>query len=490
MFLTREETTRVSAWRHPMKITMKTAADKDGRLVAHRVRILENTGPYTSFGPTVLDVCMEVAVGPYKWRSVEVEGYSIFTNYGLSGAFRGYGAPQANVGLESQIDIIAERLGIDPLEFRKRNVVKVGETSVWGHKEGGKAGVYETLLEAEKTDLWVNRSRIKQTSRRPWIKIGVGMSAAMKGVGYGATPDTAAAMMSMKSDGAVVAGISPVEIGQGNMTGYAAVASEILRCDMRRIQVSTGNTDVPNGGGSSASKALYVAGSALVNAAESLVAQILTQASKMLNASLEELDHKDLRVFVKDQPSISLSFADVVKTLGGELRVEGQFDVPRVSSAIPGSLQIPHIIHSFATTVAQVEVDTMTGVVKVKRIIFVPEAGRVINRDAFVGQCVGGVVQGMGFGLCEDAVLDKGVLKTNNFTTYIIPAAGDIPRIEVLPVDGYEDTGPLGIKGVSELPVVPIAAAILDAIHDAVGIRMRQVPATPQRVYALLHQST
>jgi len=376
------------------------------------------------------------------------------------------------------------------LEFRKQNVVKVGETSVWGHREGGKAGIYDTLLEAEKTDLWINRSRIKQGSTRPWIKIGVGISAAMKGVGYGATPDTAAALISMKNDGTVEVGVSPVEIGQGNMTGYAAIASEILRCDVREIRVSTGNTDVPNAGGSSASKALYVGGSALANAAKDLVCRILAQASKMLSRPIEELDYKDLKVFVKDEPSTSVSFAEVVGALGGELRVEGQFDVPRASSAIPGSLQIPHIIHSYASTIAQVEVNTMTGVVKVKRIIFIPEAGRVINRDAFIGQCVGGVVQGMGFGLYEDAVFNKGLLKTNNFTTYIIPAAGDIPRIDVIPVDGYEESGPLGVKGVAELPVVPIASAILDAIHDAVGIRLLQVPATPERIYAMLQHKT
>jgi CO/xanthine dehydrogenase Mo-binding subunit len=235
-----------------------------------------------------------------------------------------------------------------------------------------------------------------------------------------------------------------------------------------------------------ASKGLYAGGSAVKKAVENLLERTLGLASKFLGYPRDQLEHKDLSVYVRNNPSVSISFAELAAKEGGQISAEGVFDVPRAETTVPGSLQIPHIIHSYATAVAEVEVNTLNGRVKVRRILFVPEAGKVVNLDSYMGQCVGGLVQAMGYAIMEDVVAEDGVLRTTNFTTYVLPMAGDVPRIEVLPIDGFEPTGPLGAKGIAELPLTPVASAVANAIYDATGTRVFHLPATAERVYDAL----
>jgi CO/xanthine dehydrogenase Mo-binding subunit len=234
----------------------------------------------------------------------------------------------------------------------------------------------------------------------------------------------------------------------------------------------------------SASRSTYIGGNAILLAAKKILDLLVESAGKELG----ETTH-DLRVgaseVVSTKTGRKISYARIAERMtSATLPVEavGTFDVPRVEP-IKGSLEIPHLFYMFACSLAEVEVDTMTGAVRVARLVCIPDAGRVINPLTFEGQIEGAAVQGLGYAVMEEARIEEGVLTTPNFSTYLIPTVKDVPEIEVIAVESHEDTGPFGAKGVGEIGLVPIAPAILNAIHDATGTRLYEIPATPERVY-------
>ena len=210
MVWTREESGIVGTKRHPMTVITKTATDKKGKLLANKVKIIADTGAYASLGPTVLDVAVENSCGPYKIPNVDIDAYSVYTNNGVAGAFRGFGAPQVNFAMETNMDIIAERLSIDPITLRKINVLHSGDTGPFGLKVNGSVGIYETLVKAEKSGIWKNRRSCKSKTSAPWCKIGVGVASAVKGFGFGALPDFAAASIELKPAGKFVVEFAPL----------------------------------------------------------------------------------------------------------------------------------------------------------------------------------------------------------------------------------------------------------------------------------------
>lgn len=488
---TREESGVAGLKRHPMIITMKTGALQDGKLLANKVRIISDTGAYASLGSTILDVAMENSCGPYRVPNVDVEGFCVYTNNGVAGAFRGFGAPQANFAMESQMDVLAERLGMDRIELRKRNALRPGDSGPFGPIVGS-IGVYETLEKAEKSDIWVNRERHKAKPPRPWSKRGVGLAVGVKGFGFGALPDFGASSIEITPIGKFVVGVSCPELGQGNTTAYAQIAAEALRCSVEDIYVASADSGLaPDTGTSSASMSLVRGGNAILAAAPKMLDLLLNAASKILQEPKEQLYCDAGKVLSKPDPRKSVAYASIAKTLhrmGGDTRVVAGFNVPRVDKPVEGSIEIPHLSYMYATAVALVEVDTLTGATRVLRFLVVPEAGRVINPQGYIGQCEGAIVQGLGYALTEDTIIEEGVVKTNNFTTYIIPTIADTPEIEVDPVETYERMGPFGAKGLGEIALVPVAAAVCNAIYDAVGVRVKSIPSTPERVFMALRE--
>jgi CO/xanthine dehydrogenase Mo-binding subunit len=487
MVWTREESGIAGMKRHPMKVTMKTAANKDGRLLANKVRIVADTGAYASLGPTVLDVAVENSCGPYRIPNIEIDAYSVYTNNAVSGAFRGFGAPQVNFAMETNMDIIAEKLALDRLEIRKRNVLREGDIGPFGYKTLGSVGIYETLLKAENSDLWMNREKYKSDTAAPWLERGVAVVTAVKGFGFGALPDFAAASIQITPTGKFIVGASCPEIGQGAITAYSQIAAEALHCDINEVNVASADSKLaPDTGTSSSSMALVRGGNAILAAAPKMIDLLLDAAAKIIGERKENLILKNSRISSTNDRNKTVTYSDVAHHLhqmSAETRVIAGYNVPRVEKPVEGSIEIPHWSYMYATAVALVEVNTLTGATKVVKFFLSPESGKIINPQLYTGQCEGAVVQGLGFALTEDTQIEDGMIKTNNFTTYVIPTIADIPDIEIAPVETFEKIGPFGAKGLGEIGVIPVGSAVANAIYDATGARVYALPATPERVF-------
>jgi CO/xanthine dehydrogenase Mo-binding subunit len=438
----------------------------------------------------ILDVSMETCCGPYNIPNVDIEACCVYTNNGFSGAFRGFGAPQSIFAMESQMDMIAEKLHIDKLEVRKRNATREGDLSTFGVKIPGSIGIHETLDVTSKSDLWIHRDTHKAQPSEPWCKRGIGVACALKGFTFGALPDFGAASITLNIDGTFAVGVSCPDMGQGNVTGYAQIAAEELRCRLEDVRIDSADTGLaPDTGGSSASRSLYVGGNAIVRAAQKMRELLLSHGSQLLCEPESKLQCRDGAVIARDDPTRKATCASIAahaQAHGSQRRVEAGFIVPRFERPIEGTIEIPHWSFMYATAVALVEVDTLTGKTKVLRFLIAPDSGKVINPQGFRGQCEGAIVQGLGYALTEDAIIKDGHLETPNFTTYLIPTIEDAPDIEVVPVETYEKTGPFGAKGVGEIAIVPVAAAISNAIYDATGVRSFALPITPERLFFAL----
>jgi len=487
MVWTREESGVAGIKRHPMIVTTKTAANRDGRITANQVRIIADTGAYASLGPTVLDVAMENSCGPYRIPNIDIDAYSVYTNNAVAGAFRGFGAPQVNFAIESNIDIIAEKLGLDRLEIRKRNVLREGDVGPFGYKIMGSVGIYATLQRAERSNLWMNRDVYKSKASNPWSKRGIAVTTGVKGFGFGALPDFAAASIQITPTGKFVVGISCPEIGQGGVTAYSQIAADALNCDISDVYLASADSDLtPDTGTSSSSMGLVRSGNAIRTAAAKMNELLLEAASRILGEQKTKLALGQSMISSRRSPTISVTYVDIAQHLhskGEETRVVAGFEVPRVNKPVEGSLEIPHLSYMYATAIALVEVDTLTGVTKVLQFYLSPDSGRIINPQSYTGQCEGAIVQGLGFALTEDTQIEDGQIKTNNFTTYIIPTICDIPEIQVEPVETQDTFTPLGAKGLGEIGIVPVGSAVANAIYDATRARLFTLPATPERVY-------
>ncbi len=490
MVWTREESGTTGMKRHPMTVITKTAADKKGRLLGNKVKIIADTGAYASLGPTVLDVAVENCCGPYKIPNVDIDAYSVYTNNGVAGAFRGFGAPQVNFAMETNMDIIAERLGIDPIALRKINVLREGDTGAFGLRVNGSVGIYETLLRAERSRIWKTRRKNKSKSSAPWCKLGVGVASAVKGFGFGALPDFASVSIQLKPAGKFVVGVSCPEIGQGATTAYAQIGAEALNCDIDEVYIDSADTQLsPDSGTSSASMALVRGGNAILAAAPKMIELLLKAAGEILHENPQNLSAKQSHVKSTRNSKKRVSYSEIAQHLqrsGAEMKVVAGYNVPRVEKPIQGTLEIPHMSYMYSSAVAQVEVDTQTGATRILKFFLSPECGRIINPQSYTGQCEGAIVQGIGFALTEDTQIENGIVRTNNFTTYIIPTIADIPEIEIDPVETLERIGPFGAKGLGEIGIIPVGSAIANAIHDATGTRIYTLPATAEIVYDAL----
>src|SRR5208282_5032105 len=487
---TREESGITGIKRHPMIITTKTATDREGNLIANQVRIIADTGAYASLGPTVLDVAVENSCGAYKIPNVDIDAYLVYTNNGVSGAFRGFGSVQVNFALESNMDMIAEKLGIDRLELRKKNVLREGDIGPFGYAIRGSVGVYETLLKVENSELWKNKLKYKTEKTAAWCKRGIGIATGVKGFGFGALPDFAAASIQITPVGKFVIGISCPEIGQGGITAYTQIAAEALNCHIDDIYIASADSQLaPDTGTTSASMALVRGGNAILAAAPKMNQLLLAAGSQILQEPSDKLQIEQSYVKSNLDRKKIVTLAQIAQYLekkGSDTKVIGGFNVPRFEKPAEGSIEIPHWSYMYASGIALVEVNTLTGATKVLKFLLATDCGKIINPQSYSGQHEGAILQGIGFALMEDTLIENGNVLTNNFTAYIIPTIADMPDIQIEPVETYEKIGPFGAKGLGEIGIVAVPAAIANAIYDATGARIYSLPATPERVYKAL----
>jgi len=473
----REEVFQVTSKRHPLKIQYKSGAKKDGTLTAVEVDILGDTGAYASYGATVAIRSAVHATGPYQVPNVKVRSRMAYTNNSWSGAMRGFGIPQMAFAHESQMDLLARALKMDPIEIRLKNCLRIGSETATGQTMMASVGIGETL---KKVREWRDRLPvIKDDSPKSSIKRGIGVASMWYGIGNTGIANPSAAQMEIDPSGEVRLFTGVADIGQGSDTVLLQIASEATGVPLREIRMIRADTALTtDAGATSASRQTYISGNAILNAIKSLKEEVINEAGRILEVERKDLYFEDGEIKLKSKPSISISMKELAKRCGRVLRGEGYFD-PETTRLDPETGQgSPYAAYAFATHFAEVEVDTETGKVKVNRVVASHDVGKAIHPKNVIGQIMGGVAMGTGFALMEEFVPEK----TTSFVDYLIPTSKDVPEVIPIIVEDGVPTGPFGAKGVGEPALIPSAPAILNAIADAIGQRIYHLPANLERV--------
>jgi carbon-monoxide dehydrogenase large subunit len=479
---TRDEEFTACVTKHPTHLTFKTGLMRDGTFVARKITAIFNTGGYADTGPLVSRNGAFSGTGPYRFPHVWVDSYCVYTNSPLGGAFRGYGVPQLTWAHESQMDMIAHRLGMDPVDLRRRNLFDLGDTTCTGEILRTSVGVKETLKRA-----------VEETAGTPLgdpgkrkVAYGRGL-ATMHKLTY--TPTTSTAVIKMHQDGTVNLLCSSLEMGQGIYTSLRQIVAEGLGMPMDHVSVSPPDTSyTPYDQSTSGSRSVFHMGNAMLLAVGDLTEQLCKLKAKLDDVPLDSLDYQDGAVRRKETNDVETA-KDIIRrsygARGTTLQGSGTFTPPSAQAPDKETGQSPKVsaFWMYATHVADVEVDLETGKVKVLRLVAVHDAGRLINPDGAEAQIEGGVAQGLGATLHEEMIVRDGIVTNPTFAEYKIPATMDIPEIVPIIIESFpHEEGPFGAKGLGEPVLAPTSPAIANAIYDATGVRVTSLPITPEKV--------
>jgi putative selenate reductase molybdopterin-binding subunit len=494
--LTREEEFVSSRIRHAQTITFRSAVDDDGRLLAQDHHVVGNTGPYATHGFTVQSVSGQRGLSQYNCPAKRYTADVAYTNRPVAGAFRGYGAPQALFALESHMDDIARSLGLDPVELRRRNWVRTGDPldilPMLGERGAAEiagdmplvtsCATDECVAQALRAIGWERRNdpQWKQPPDRPNIRRGIGFALCMQAT---AIPnlDMGGASIKMNDDGSFNLLVGATDLGTGADTVLAQIAAEVLGVGVDDIVVYAADTDLtPFDVGAYADSTTYISGMAVKKASEAVRERIVLRAARLLE--LDDPGGIDLtngQAWAPDGRSVTLS--DVALHA---LHIEDQEQIMATASHVSGESPPP-----FAAQVAEIEVDVDTGQVTVTRLVMAVDCGVAINPTTASGQVEGAMVQALGYALTEDLVLDEAGRAVNaRFGPYWIFRPDDTPPMEVFLVQTMEPSGPFGAKSVGEIAIDGVAPAVRNAILDATGVTVNELPLTPERVWRALHR--
>jgi len=467
MVLTRLESLYLHTKRHAMHHKLRLGCSSDGKFQALDCEILADTGAYSSAGIPVLDQATLFATGPYEIPNIRISGLSVYTNNLPCGAMRGFGIPQSAYAIECLVDEVAEKLGISPFVIRRKNGLRIGSRTATGQILNASVPFLQTIDRAEEE---VERALKELPPPLPGLKRGIGIASSYKNVGLGlGMPEPTGVILELQPDGKILVLFGGAELGQGSDTTIAQIAADALQVPYNQIEVyacDTGKT--PDGGITSASRTTYMSGNAVMEAAPEFKAMLA-----------DEVGHLG--------PYHEYELVDAGKNLqenGRKLIYSHTYNPPKTFplDAKGEDERTNFVTFSYATQAAILDVDPTTGEVEVRKMIAVHDVGRTINPLGAKGQIEGSCIIGMGYALSEELILDKGYLATDTLAKIGIPTIAHSPSIEVVLLEDPEPTGPFGAKGIAEAATVPSAPAVINAIHDAVKVRIYRLPATPDRV--------
>jgi CO/xanthine dehydrogenase Mo-binding subunit/aerobic-type carbon monoxide dehydrogenase small subunit (CoxS/CutS family) len=482
MVYSRTESIVSTTKRHPARMRLRGGCTKEGKLVALDFAADFNTGAYSSWGPTVSARVPVHASGPYYVPHYRALTRAVHTNLVPAGAFRGFGVPQAAIAQEQLYDELADRVGMDRLEFRILNALDGSTPTVTGQILGKGVGI-RACLEALRPRWKAARleaAEFNSTASSP-LRRGVGVAGMWYGCGNTSLPNPSTVRIGLKRDGRIALHQGAVDIGQGSNTIVTQICADALGAPIERFDLVSGDTAItPDCGKTSASRQTLVTGRAAQLAGEKLRRAIVKLAAACDCAGIL-WDDKGITVRDGDE-SRSLSLHDLpLDEHGYVITSEETFDPP-TSPLDENGQGSPYSVYGFGAHLAEIEVDIELGTVRVLKVTAAHDVGRAINPTLIEGQIEGGVAQGLGMALMEEFFPGKG----ENLHDYLIPSAGDIPPVESILIEDPSPVGPFGAKGIGEQAVIPTAPAILNALHDAIGIRLRKIPATPDRVRAAI----
>ena len=476
---TRPESMAASTKRHPARVKARFGCDAEGKLLACDVTATFDTGAYASWGPTVANRVPVHAMGPYAIPNVRTWGEAFFTNGPPAGAFRGFGVPQAAIAHEAMMDELADRLGVDRLEFRHRNALRAGDTTATGQTLAHSAGLAQCLDALRPHWRAAHEAIAAFNAQGGPRRRGIGVGCMWYGIGNTSMSNPSRMRVGLSPAGTLTLYSGALDIGQGSNTIMVQIAADAVGLPASQFALVTGDTDLTaDAGKTSASRQTFVSGRASEKAGQDLRQQIL----RLANAGPEAtLTLEGAKLSVRDGGEVRT--IDLVTA--GPLIGEGTFDPPTTPLDADGQ-GVPYATYGFAAQLAEVEVDTELGTVKVLRIVAAHDVGRAINPTLVEGQIQGGVAQGLGLALMEEYLPGR----TENLHDYLIPTVGDVPEIECILIEDREPLGPSGAKGIGEPALVPTAPAILGAVHHATGVRAHRVPLLPHRLReAIVKQS-
>jgi CO/xanthine dehydrogenase Mo-binding subunit len=472
--------------REPCRIRLRTAADRDGRLLARDAHVVIDSGAYVSWGSTTPYVMLGTVAGLYRCPAVRFDTTIAYTNNPYSGSMRGYGNLESTFAVEAQMDELADRLGLDRLEIRRRNVNRPGDVNPQGCVITSCA--LGECLDAVGAGIAAEAPPLTAGWRR-----GVGY-AGMFHVAGGARiyrSDGCGAIVRLDDFGTVSLVTGATEVGQGSETVLAMIVAETLGVPLARVEVVNSDTTIkPWDVGVHASRTTFVAGNAARLAAEKLRAELLALAAVELDAPPEQLDIVNGDITVRGEPTRRLPYDRVARTAhfrpGGRLLVaEAFYDPPTemLDKDLRGNVSATY---GFAAQAVLLDVEEATGRVRVQRVVSAHDVGRALNPIAAEGQVHGGIHMGLGYALAEHLVIEHGHVLTSTFMDYAVLKAADMPDIVVKLLETIDEEGPFGAKGLGESGVIPVSAAVANAIKDAIGVRFTELPITPEQVWRAL----
>lgn len=484
----RPESMMATTKRHPavLRATVGTAAD--GKVCAMRFEGDFNTGAYASWGPTVANRVPVHASGPYATPHYRAEGRAIHTNGPVSGAFRGFGVPQATIMQEALYDQLADRLGIDRLEFRLNNCLRNGSETVTGQKLEAGVGI-GACLEALKTH-WTRALaeadgfNAGQEAARHALRRGVGIASCWYGCGNTSLPNPSTIKLGITPTGEVVLHQGAVDIGQGSNTVIAQICADALGIPLENLRLRGADTAIsPDAGKTSASRQTFVTGKAAEKAGRALREHVLRYAN-VSGAAMLSFENGLLLIREGDAMRRIDLAALASDDDGFVFRAEETYDPPTSALDAKGQGK-PYAVYGYGAQLAELEVDMRLGTVRLIKITAAHDVGKAINPLLAEGQIEGGIAQGIGMALMEEYIPGR----TENLHDYLIPTIGDVPPIETILVEVPDPEGPFGAKGLGEHSLIPTAPAILNAIRHATGVMMAKVPATPSRILSAIREA-
>ncbi len=477
----RQESMLVHPKRHATQIRVKLGLKRDGTLTAAQTELYGDTGAYASLGAKVMGRATTHSTGPYIVPNVKIDCYAMYTNNPPSGAFRGFGAFQAAFAIECLMDKVAEELKLDPVELRRMNALRKGSITNTGQHLTESVGLLECINQTQAEMLKFTGGEDPFLSREvngePGKRRSWGFAVTFKNTGLGeGAPDNATAEIELLKDGSVEIRISSAEIGQGLVTVLQMITAQELGLPLDKVNVYLSDTDLtPDGGPTTGSRQTYISGNAARYAAGTLKNAMLDTLAEKLNLSPEEIGFKDGVIQANDQ---KLSFAEVgelMRAEGRKTRLKYEYVSPKTTPL--GEKGDKHFAYSFAAQAIEVEVDLVTGEVRVVRAVGATDVGKAINPLGLQGQVEGGLIMGIGHALTEEFIVENGEIFTDSLSRYRMPSIKHVPEdIKVIIVEDPTAEGPYGGKGVGEISTMPVPPAIVNAVYNACGIRLNRIP--------------
>jgi xanthine dehydrogenase molybdenum-binding subunit len=487
MAWSRQESLLARPKRHPFVMRYRTGVSGAGEILAQDIRVVGDAGAYPLLSPRVLFAAGVTACGPYRAGAARVEAVAAFTNNVPTSAFRGFGAMQVVFGYESHIERVAEALGLSKSQIRERNFLRQGDLLVTGEE----AETYVGAPDCMRAALEALGPRAEEPPGR-LVRRGVGLACNMQPYGRARyIHDKAQCWIGLERDGSVTVRAGVTDLGGGQAASLGQIAAEVLGADPARVAVHIGDSALtPLTGGTFATRQLYMSGNAALKAALELRDLVAPVAAELIGVPADQLEFAEDQVRVRTDPNRFVSLAELAKAaeergvvpqhLGTFVAESGDFD-PRTGRG----KTFPD--YTYGCHVCEVEVDTETGVVRILRYVACHDVGRAINPVRVEGQIQGGAVQGIGYALTEEVPIDDGVVRSTLFADYLIPTSMDVPDVQAIHLEIGQGKGPFGARGIGEPPIAPAAAAIANAVADAIGVRITRLPISPERVLEALN---